>query len=93
MERGCLKVIEKKGLGGKKVHRVNVSLTNKVSSKLNRLAIACNMKPTTLAGLLIEKSMGNAQLVNALQKVYCTQFAYKIFIVNGEYVLRGREDI
>jgi hypothetical protein len=86
-------MIEDKGLGGKKVHRVNVSLTNKQSFKLNRLATACNMKPTTLAGLLIEKSLNNVQLINELQKEYCTQKAYRIIIINNEYVLSGREDL
>ena len=50
-------MIEGKGLGGKKIHRVNVSLTNKQAFKLNRLATACNMKPTTLAAVLIEKGL------------------------------------
>ncbi len=90
-------MIEGKGLGGKKVNRVGVSLTNKYDNKLQRLATACNMKPTTLAGMLIEKSLDNAQLVNELQKEYCTQSAYKVVLVNngGEinYVLRGREDL
>ncbi|MEH6993087.1 hypothetical protein V7075_10265 [Neobacillus drentensis] len=44
-------MIEGKGLVGKKIHRVNVSLTNKQAFKLNRLATACNMKPTTLAAV------------------------------------------
>jgi sulfur carrier protein ThiS len=90
-------MIEGKGLGGKKIHRVNVSLTNKQSSKLNRLATSCNMKPTTLAGLLIELGLNNARVVTDLQKEYCTQSAYKIVMVNnnGElnYVLAGREDL
>jgi hypothetical protein len=90
-------MIEGKGLGNKKVHRVNVSLTNKQSSKLNRLATACNMKPTTLAGLLIEQSLDNARVVAELQKEYCTQSAYKVVPINniGElnYVLTGREDL
>lgn len=89
-------MIENKGLGGKKVHRVNVSITNRLSAKLNRLATACNMKPTSLAGFLIEKGLNNVELVNKLQKEYCTQRAYKIVFIhnNGElnYVLRGRED-
>jgi hypothetical protein len=71
-------MIEEKGLGGKKVVRVNVSLTNKQSLKLNRLAIACNQKPTTLAGLLIERSLDNTDLVAELQKEYCTYSAYKV---------------
>jgi hypothetical protein len=90
-------MIEGKGLGNKKVNRVNVSLTNKQSYKLNRLATACNMKPTTLAGLLIEKCLDNAQLVADLQKEYCTQSSYKIVLVNnnGElhYLLNGRADL
>jgi hypothetical protein len=91
-------MIEGKGLGGKKVHRVNVSLTNKLSLKLNRLATACNMKPTTLAGHLIEISLNNAELVDKLQKEYCTQISYRVVLVNkgeGElvYLLNGREDM
>jgi hypothetical protein len=89
-------LIEGKGLGGKKIHRVNVSLTNKQRYKLNRLATACNMKPTTLAGQLIELSLNNAELVNQLQKEYCTQTSYRVVLVNGAgelvYLLNGRED-
>lgn len=86
-------MIEGKGLGGKRIHRVNVSLTNKMSMKLNRLATACNMKPTTLAALLIEKSLDNVMFVNELQKEYCTQSAYRVIVINNEYVLSGREDL
>ncbi|MEH7275586.1 hypothetical protein [Neobacillus vireti] len=90
-------MIEGKGLGGKKIHRVNVSLTNKQAFKLNRLATACNMKPTTLAAVLIEKGLNDDRLVSELQKEYCTEKAYRVIVVNnnGElnYVLSGREDI
>jgi hypothetical protein len=84
-------MIEGKGLGGKKINRVNVSLTNKYSLKLNRLSTACNLKPTTLAGKLIENCLDNPQLVAELQKEYCTQSAYRVLLINkgGElhYVL------
>jgi hypothetical protein len=90
-------MIEGKGLGSKRVHRVNVSLTNKQAFKLNRLATACNIKPTTLAAVLIEKGLNNVGLVSELQKEYCTEKAYRVIVVNnnGElnYVLSGREDI
>jgi hypothetical protein len=90
-------MIEGKGLGGKKVNRVNVSLTNKLNLKLNRLATACNMKPTSLAGLLIERCLNDPRIVSELQKEYCTQSAYKIVLVDsgGElhYSLSGREDL
>jgi hypothetical protein len=90
-------MIEGKGLGNKKVNRVNISMTNKMNYKLNRLATACNMKPTTLACLLIEKCLENAQIVADLQKEYCTQSAYKLVLVNngGEvhYLLNGRDDL
>lgn len=90
-------MIEGKGLGGKRVHRVNVSLTNKQAYKLNRLATACNMKPTTLAAVLIEKGLNDFRLVSELQKDHCKEKAYRVVLVNnnGElnYALSGREDI
>lgn len=90
-------MIEGKGLGGKKVHRVNISLTHKEAFKLNRLATACNIKPTTLAGVLIEIGLNDAKLVSELQREYCKESAYRVIVVNenGElnYVLSGREDL
>jgi hypothetical protein len=97
LERGAERMIEGKGLGGKKIHRVNVSLTNKQSYKLNRLATACNMKPTALAGMLIDLSLNNVGLVDRLQREYCTQTSYRVVLVNNGgselvYLLNGRED-
>lgn len=60
-------MIEGKGLGGKKVNRVNMSLTNKVDKKLRRLATACNLSHTTLAALLVEMSLNDSQLIHKLQ--------------------------
>lgn len=92
-------MIEGKGLGGKKINRVGVSLTNKDNSKLNKLATSCNMKPTTLAGLIIEKCLNNPQFVAQLQEEFCIQKAYKVLLIKdfktGEYnyVLSGRNDL
>ena len=90
-------MIEGKGLGNKKVNRMSISMSNNYDSKLRRLATACNMKTASLAGLLIEKCLDNVQLVNELQKEYCTQSAYKVVVVNnnGElnYVLAERADL
>lgn len=87
-------MIEGKGLGGKKVNRVNVSLSNKVSQKLNKLATACNMKHTTLAGLLIEQGLDNVQLVNDLQHEHAVYHSYRVLPVRRhgeiEYVLNER---
>ncbi|TYS14258.1 hypothetical protein FZC78_19065 [Rossellomorea vietnamensis] len=71
-------MIEGKGLGNKKVNRVNISLTNKMSAKLNRLSNACNMKPTTLACLLVEKCLNDPELVFQLQQEHGVYSAYKI---------------
>jgi hypothetical protein len=90
-------MIEGKGLGGKKINRVNVSLSNKTESKLRRLATACDMKPTTLAGMLIEIGLNDARLVSELQAEYCKESAYRVIVVNKNgdlnYVLTGREDL
>ena len=74
-------MIEGKGLGGKKVNRVNVSLSNHFDSKLRRLATACNMSHTTLAGMLVEKALDSAEWIAELQKEYCTHSAYKVLVV------------
>lgn len=71
-------MIERKGLGGKKVNRVNISLSNSYESKLKRLAIACNIKPTTLAAHLVEMALDDNRLVSRLQDEYCTQSAYRV---------------
>lgn len=90
-------MIEGKGLGGKKINRVGLSISNEYDSKLRKLATACNMKHTTLAGLLVEMSLDNVQLINDLQNEYCLQRAYRVRLVrgNGElhYVLSGRDDL
>lgn len=89
-------MIEGKGLGGKKVNRVNISLSNKYEQKLLRLATACKMRPTTLAGMLVEMSLDNPELINTLQNEYNIHAAYRIVPVqdytSGEiqYVLNER---
>ncbi|KMY49582.1 hypothetical protein [Peribacillus loiseleuriae] len=89
-------MIEGKGLGNKKVNRVGVSLSNAFNQKLNKLAVACNMKPTTLAGLLIERSLNNPRLISDLQNEHAVHTAYKVLPIRdyetGEllYVLNER---
>lgn len=71
-------MIEGKGLGGKKVVRVGLSLTNGYSKKLNTLATACNMKPTPLACLLLERCLDNQELVRELQREFGVHSAYRV---------------
>lgn len=84
-------MIEKKGLGGKRICRVNVSLDNQMNQKLNKLAIACSMKPTTLARVLIEKCLDDPVLVRQLQDEFAVYSAYRVIpvTIKGklEYVL------
>lgn len=84
-------MIEGKGLGGKRINRVNVSLSNAYESKLRRLATACNLRPTTLAAILIETSLDDVMLVTELQKEHSVHGAYRVLPVQHsgqiEYVL------
>jgi hypothetical protein len=90
-------MIEGKGLGAKRVCRVNLSLSNGYDGKLRKLAIACNMSHTTLASQILEQCLDDSLFVNRLQKEYCTQRAYKVVLVENEgeihYTLTGREDL
>ncbi|NMD69614.1 hypothetical protein HHO41_04875 [Bacillus sp. DNRA2] len=96
-EREVTRMIEGKGLGNKKVNRVNISLTNKESAKLNRLATACNMRPTTLAGMLVERCLNDVNIINEIQSEYCTYSAYRIVVLKigneVKYITGGREDL
>ncbi|MEC1744091.1 hypothetical protein [Schinkia azotoformans] len=91
-------MIEGKGLGGKKVNRVNLSLSNNYDTKLKRLATACNLKPTSLAALLIEFSLDSAALVEWLQDKFNVHTAYKVTPLENyktgetELLLHERED-
>ena len=90
-------MIEGKGLGGKKVNRVNVSLSNLYETKLRRLAVSCNMRPTTLAARLIELSLDSPELVYTLQEQFNIHAAYKVIPLEDystgeiELVLTERE--
>lgn len=84
-------MIEGKGCGGKKVARVNVSLSNQHETKLNRLATACQKRPTTLAGMLIEMCLDSPEVISMLQEKYNVYTAYKVLplenYVTGEIEL------
>jgi hypothetical protein len=90
-------MIEEKGLGNKKVNRVNMSLSTHYDTNLRRLATACGMYHTTLAGIILEKCLDSPMLVQELQKEYCIQKAYKVVLVKKDgkihYMLTGREDL
>lgn len=77
-------MIEGKGLGGKKVNRVNVSMDNSYHKKLLRLATACNMRPTTLACMLLEMSLDNVDTIRTLQEEYGVHNAYKVVPVKHQ---------
>lgn len=84
---------EGRGLGGKRVCRVGINLTNEMNSKLSRLAVACGMPKTTLAALLVERCLDDPIIVSKLQQEFNKHAAYKVLPinVNGEtkYMFRG----
>lgn len=77
-------MIEEKGLGNKKINRVNVSLSNRYFSKLKKLAISCNMKWTQMAGLIIEIFLNDPHLMKKIQDEYCTEPLYRVLPMNDE---------
>lgn len=88
-------MIEGKGLGGKKINRVGVSLSNSYQRKLNRLSMACNKKPTTLAGLIVERCLDDAEMVERLQNEFGVYEAYRVMpfkkhdVADVIYLLKG----
>lgn len=92
-------MIEGKGLGGKKVNRVGISLNNSYQKKLNRLAIACQTKPTTLAGMIVERCLDDATMVEQLQNELGVFEAYRVLLFKShdesdvKYLLKGETSI
>lgn len=86
-------MIEGKGLGNKKINRINLSVTNTVNKNLNRLAVACNMRPTTLAAHILETSLNDPSFVHKLQSDLNVYQPYKLVPVQNkgviEYVIKG----
>lgn len=83
---------DRRGLGGKRCCRIGINITNKTNSKLSKLAIACGLKPTTLAAMLVERSLDDPLLVSKLQQEFNKHAAYKVIPVkrNGETVYMFR---
>ena len=72
----------------KRLNRVNISLSNEYDSKLNKLSIACNTRPTTLAELIVRQVLDNSSYVHHLQDQYNIYPAFKILIVNENGVIK-----
>lgn len=71
-------MFEERGLGNKKINRVNVSLSNDYKRKLKMMARACEMSPTTLAGILIMDALDDPVKMYALQDAHCKYEAYRV---------------
>ncbi|WP_342515397.1 hypothetical protein [Sutcliffiella sp. FSL R7-0096] len=71
-------MIEDKGLGNKKINRVGISLSNSYLKKLNMLSTACQMRPTTLAGLILERCLDDEAMVEKLQNEFGVYEAYRV---------------
>ncbi|MED1472633.1 hypothetical protein [Bacillus salipaludis] len=59
-----------------KNNRVNLSLTNRQVSNLKRLAVSINMKPSSLAVLLLDRGLYDKKMIKELEQerhIYSTQ--------------------
>lgn len=74
-------MIEGKGLGDKKVNRVGPSLSNHYDKKLKLLARACDKNYTTMAGIILERCLDDADFVNELQNEFNLYTAYRVRVV------------
>lgn len=84
---------EGRGLGGKRVCKMSVNLTNEQNNKLGRLAIACGMPKAKLAALILDQTLDDSMAVLKLQQEFNRHEAYKVLpiSVDGEtkYMFRG----
>jgi hypothetical protein len=74
---------EEMGCGGKRINRINISVSNKTLNKIKRLSTSCNMRPTTLVGEILERFLNDPSLVDAFQEEYNLQPSYRVTIVKN----------
>lgn len=70
-----------RGLGNKKINRVNLSLSNEYDQKLKMMAHACGKRPTELAGVLLEQILDSPEEMYRLQAQYCLYDAYRVRVI------------
>jgi hypothetical protein len=76
-------VIEGKGLGDKKVNRVGMSLSNHYLGNLKKLSKSCEMRPTSLTGLIVEMCLDDPVFVEKLQNEFNKYTAYRVRLVKN----------
>jgi hypothetical protein len=81
MKNGGFIMQERRGLGNKKINRVNLSLSNEYLLKLRWMAQACGFRPTELAGMLLEMILDDPQKMYDLQDEFCRYEAYRVRVV------------
>lgn len=85
--------MSEKGLGNKKVNRVNLSLSNEYLRKLKWISQACGKRPTELAGYLLEMVLDDPDKMFELQDQLCLYDAYRVQVIrhmgHTHYKLKG----
>jgi hypothetical protein len=67
-----------RGLGGKRVVRFSVSVSNDYDSKLKKLAISCDQSRAEMANMILEIGLSSPELVEKLQDRYNKNPTYKV---------------
>lgn len=90
-------MIEGKGLGGKRVSRYNLSLTNQEALNLERLARAVNKNPSVLIREIFFQTIYDPYFLRKYQDEFCKEKAYRVVMLNNEretkFILTGRSDL
>lgn len=77
-----------RGLGGKRVCRISVSMTSEYDKKLNRLSIACgSMSKSRLADELLKIALDSPNVIKFLQEKHGG--AHEEFWINPTVIKQG----
>lgn len=72
------KIAGERGMGGKRVIRKSISLTNDLDTKSKQLATSCNMSQAELLYTILEMALNSAPTVQYLQKQHNTNSKYEV---------------
>lgn len=82
--------IHRNNAGQGRKNRINLSIPTEYEVKLHKLSKGCgrNMRPTTLAALIVCRALDDALTINALQNEFSSVSDYRVLPIR----INGRTD-
>lgn len=73
-----MSTVQRNAPGKGRKNRIGISLETTYENMLKRLAISCDMQPTTMAYVLIKKCLDDSAVIHQVQAEFATSDDYRV---------------